>query len=331
MKNQPQTPISNRGFDAQFLSMVPRHRPLVLNGVIASVDSLRIKFVYHKSSYDYEAKARYETIAELFNRLVSVQLWSLGLFDIDEGRECSFKIGNYMRTVTYKLSDGNSFAVLIGRYCTDASVKQLAPEIVMDFNPNKIPENAWLQVLRILAPMAVETSIQRFDLAIDIPLPRNQLQLIQRPGSGYQKFVSADGRAITEYTGERSHHAGIKLYDKGEEIGDDSLTCTRCEITIDPKKYKGINGLFPTITSTAPVQTDLALSSLPFEVQAVILHPDLYDLLKHNCSPNTWRKYRKMIEDYGQTTFALDDAMCKAIDGYVGQSLTYYRFGGFPE
>ena len=48
MENHPETPISNRGFNAQFLSIVPYSPPLLLDGVIASVDSLRIKFTYPK-------------------------------------------------------------------------------------------------------------------------------------------------------------------------------------------------------------------------------------------------------------------------------------------
>ena len=45
MENQPLTPYSNRGFNAQFLSIVPYSNPLLLDGVIASIDSLRIKFL----------------------------------------------------------------------------------------------------------------------------------------------------------------------------------------------------------------------------------------------------------------------------------------------
>ena len=52
MENQPLTPYSNRGFNAQFLSIVPYSNPLLLDGVIASVDSLRIKFTYLKCYTD---------------------------------------------------------------------------------------------------------------------------------------------------------------------------------------------------------------------------------------------------------------------------------------
>ena len=321
MENQPQTPISNRGFDAQFLSIVPRYNPLVLSRFIASVDNVRIKYVYQKSAYDFEKHARFDVLDGLCRKLTSIELWNRGDFDIDVGHDSFFGLGRYLRTITYKLADGNSFALLVGRFCTDNSVKQLAPEIILDFNPNKIPEHIWRQVARILSPMAIEIAVQRFDLAIDIPMHRDQLELIRRSGSAYQKNISSDGKAVTEYTGERSKHAEIKLYDKGEEIGVPDLVCTRCEITIDPKKYNGIVGLFPEIISLVSAHMDVAFHDLPFPVQAVILHPDLHDLLKDSCCGNTWRKYRKMIEAYGTTYYTLTDDECSAVDFYLFHTL----------
>ena len=235
MKNSTQTPISNRGFDAQFLCMIPRYNSLILDGIVASIDSIRIKFSYRTKTFDHRSNESIDTLTLLLRSLTSESLWMIGDFDIDAGRDTNFKIGNYKRTVTYKLSDGNSFAVLVGRYCFDSSVKQVAPEVIIDFNPNKIPERIWKRITSILAPLAQKIEVQRFDLAVDLPIMRNQLELVQRPGSGYQKFISSDGQAVTEYTGERSHHAGIKLYDKGADLGLSDLTCTRCEITIEPK------------------------------------------------------------------------------------------------
>lgn len=328
MTQAPQTPISNRGFDAQFLCMIPYHDALILDGIIASVDSVRIKYTYSKTAYDFESKQRCDVLDKLLFALDSVQLWLAGEVDIDPGRESFFKIGNYQRTVTCKLPDGNSFAILVGRYCCDSSVKQIAPEIVMDFNPNKIPPKVWHRIADILAPMAREITVQRFDLAIDIPMARDQLQLVQRPGSGYQKFVSTDGQAVTEYTGERSHHAGIKLYDKGADLGQPDLICTRCEITVDPRKYRSVSDLWPSILSLAPVELDMDFSELPFGVQAVILHPDLHDLLKASVNRNTWAKYRKSIQSYEKTYFTLTADQIAQIDRYVSQSLAQFVTAG---
>ena len=62
-------------------------------------------------------------------------------------------------------------------------------------------------------------------------------------------------------------------------------------------------------------------SELPFQVQAVIVHPDLYDLLKASCSPNTFRKYDKQVKEYGQTYLELPDDYARQIDDYIRKYL----------
>ena len=319
MKKSTQTPISNRGFDAQFLCMVPRNNALILDGIVASIDSVRVKFTYRKKTLVgiSGTPKPMDTLVLLLESLTANSLWMLGDFDIDAGRETSFKIGNYMRTITFKLNDGNSFAVLVGRYCFDSSVKQIAPEVIMDFNPNKIPEKIWKRIASILAPIAQKIEVQRFDLAVDLPVSRKQLELVQRPGSGYQKFISPDGKAVTEYTGERSHHAAIKLYDKGADLDLSDLTCTRCEITIEPKKFKGISQLWPTILYMAPVDLSMDFSDLPYEVLSVILCPELLPVLKAKVNRNTFTKYKKQIESYGRSFYTLSDQQAQQIDHYI--------------
>lgn len=287
----------------------------MLDGVIASIDALRVKYTYSKSGYDFEKRERFDTLNTMLYSLTSEQLFCEGLFDIRVSPECGFRIGNYMRTITYTLSDGSSFAVLVGRYSYNIDVKMIEPEIIMDFNPNKVSPTAWQRISGILRVGARKVSVQRFDLAMDFPVVRNQLQLEQRPGSGYQKFVAKNG-AITEYTGDRSHHAAIKLYDKGADLGID-LICSRLEITIEPSKFKGLKSLFPTIASKAPVELSIGFSGLPFEVKAVILHPDLYPVLKASVSRNTWQKHKQSIAGYGQTFFTLNDFQLSKIDSYV--------------
>lgn len=317
---QPKTPISNRGFDAQFLGTIPYQDPLVLDGMITSIDSVRIKYTYSKTAYDFESRERFDTLNRLLYELTSDSLFMLGQFDIELGREASFKIGRYMRTITYRLSNGDSFSVLVGRFCYDSTVKLIAPDVIMDVNPNKIPANIWHRIARILASTAQSVSVLRFDLAIDIPIARDQMQLLQRPGSGFEKFVDKNG-GMTEYTGERSHHAAIKLYDKGADLEVPDLTCTRCEITIDPVKFKGIAALWPSILSLSPLDLSIDFADLPFDVKAVILHPDLHDMLKASVSRNTWPKHKRMIDNFGKTYFTLSDDQTKKIDQYVRNSL----------
>ncbi|MDO4515127.1 MAG: hypothetical protein Q4B72_13975 [Lachnospiraceae bacterium] len=217
---------------------------------------------------------------------------------------------------------------MVGRYVAPKDAVGYAYEkvygyvydAVIDFNPNKVPSSVWREVIGILSAYALTSSVQRFDLALDFPVKRNDLQLVQRPGSGYQCFVDAKG-VKTEYTGKRQQHSAIKLYDKAADLGLPELACTRCELTLVPGKYKSVKDVFPKITTYAPVGLDISFSDLPFQVQAVILHPDLYDLLKASVSPNTLRKYNEQIKAYGHTYMELPDDQVQQIDSYIREYL----------
>lgn len=334
MKKQPQTPNSNRGFNAQFLSIAPLAQPLIFDRVVTSIDAVRIKYTYPKTIVNPETYERYDTINYLLNQLTSVSRWMAGKYD-SRMLESGFRMGNYRYTVHYTLPDESSFAVLVGRFNTAEksegqaydSARRITYDVVMDFNPNKIPADVWQEIAAILAPLSLQTTVQRFDLALDFSIPRNDLQLVQRPGSVHSCFTDPKG-AKTEYIGERSQHGAVKLYDKGADLGHPELNVSRCEMTIDPKRFKGVKAHFPTINTTAPVELSMDFSDLPFPVQAVILHPDLYDLLKKSVTGNTWRKYKGMIADYGQTTITPTDEQFKEIDRYVRQRLSDFTKAG---
>lgn len=273
-----------------------------------------MKCTYRRKTYDHERSESIDTIDALLRELTSTGLFMEHLFDIHY-MQSNFRIGNYAHTVVYNLADGNSFAVMVGRYSYDSGDKQTACEAVIDFNPNKVDSRAWKRVLGILASKADSVTVHRFDLAMDFPILRDALQLVQRPGSTYSKYVGTDG-AITEYSGNRSQHSAVKLYDKAKELGSDT-PMTRLEITISRQKFKSVRQLIPSIQSLAPLELSLILDDLPFEVQAVIIHPDLYERLKASTSRNTWAKYKKLIQGYGGTMFTIPADQLDQIDKYV--------------
>ena len=328
MENQPLTPYSNRGFNAQFLSIVPYSNPLLLDGVIASIDSLRIKFTYPKCYTDLATHERHDTLVFLLDRLTDNSRWLLGQYDVKVA-ESRFKIGNYAYSVNFELRNDVSFTVLVGRYATPESatgyaydkVNRYVYDAVIDFNPNKVSGTVLRDTIGILSAYAITSSVQRFDLALDFPIARDDLQLVQRPGSGYQCFIDAKG-VKTEYTGKRQQHNAIKLYDKAADLGLAGFPCTRCELTLVPGKYESIKDVFPKILRTTPVELSIGFSDLPYPVQSVILHPDLYSILKATTSPNTFRKYDRQIREYGQTYLELPDDQARQIDSYVQKYLT---------
>lgn len=318
MSATTQTPISNRGLPAQFLCTPPYYHPLHLAGVTASIDSVRMKFVYTKSAFDFASNERIDTIEALCEELTAIPLYMEGVLDPTH-TTCNFRVGNYAHTITYKLADGKSFAVLIGRYDYKESNRQIAAEAVIDFNPNKIPPKAWKRITGILAARAINAQVVRFDLAIDFPILRSTLQLVQRPGSLYHRFSDED-YTQTEYTGQRSHHAAVKLYDKAAEL-QLPTPCTRLEITIERSKFKTLQQLMPDIISLAPLELSLAFDDLPPIVQAIIIHPDLYERMHRKYSRNAWAKYKSFLEGYkpGDSGFffTLPEDQIAQIESYV--------------
>lgn len=166
MENQPLTPYSNRGFNAQFLSIAPYSNPLLLDGVIASVDSLRIKFTYPKCYTDLAMHERHDTLVFLLDRLTDNSRWLLGQYDVKVA-ESRFKIGNYAYSVNFELRNDVSFTVLVGRYATPESatgyaydkVNRYVYDAVIDFNPNKVSGTVLRDTIGILSAYAITSSV----------------------------------------------------------------------------------------------------------------------------------------------------------------------------
>lgn len=330
MKSTAKTPNSNRGFNAQFLSIAPLSQPLITDRVVASIDNLRIKYTYKATFQDFGRNKRYDTIEYLLERLANIQDWLFYHYEAKVS-ESKYRIGNYAYTVHFEIENGSSFAVLLGRYSSpDKAVgyaynkaRCFVYDVVIDFNPNKVPSDVYTRVMALLRSLALSVSIQRFDLALDIPVPRSDLQLVERPGSKYQ--LLRDDGVQTEYIGLKNQHSRIKLYDKGFELGYPDLKISRLEFTVNSERFKTLKSMFPEVKMLAPVEPSEDFADLPFPVKAVIRHPDLYEELKASTSANTWRKYKPMIQAYGQTLYALSDDLFREIDDYVKQRLERFK------
>ena len=220
-----------------------------------------------------------------------------------------------------------SFTVLVGRYCCDSSVKMLAPEAILDMNPNKVPVEKWKRVYAILCcGLFQPITVQRFDLALDFRVPRDSLALQRRDGSKWSSVISSDGKAVTEYTGERSSHGAVKLYNKAEELGYPG-DLTRLEFTLAPDRFKGLLAAFPTIRYTRPVQLDFDFSSLSFPVRAVLLHPDLLPVYQNSVERHAFAKFKKELAAVPMASspfFMLPEAECSAVDSFVKDRLAEF-------
>ena len=335
MKKSSVTPISNRGLTGQILDNIPHAEPLLLENLVASIDSLRIKFEYSATEYDFEKRQTVNTVDHILEWLDSVQFWQDNQIDT-EAYHSDFKLGNYRHTLIFKEKGGASFAILAGRFCCESSKKQIAPEIVLDVNPNKVTTDLWHYVARILLAKAYKVSLQRFDLALDLPINRNLLHMSPRSRSKYTRIDSTldqeiiKGFSRTEYQGNRQKHGAVKLYDKSYEIRIDNpsiaeFDCSRIEITIVPQKYKGLSPLLPDVYSDAPLQLSDEFENLEFCVKAMILHPDLIPIYRKTVSRHTFYKYKPYIEKVGRESISIDDEKIKKIEKYIETTISKFN------
>ncbi len=284
-----------------------------------SLDNVRMKFSYKYKSYDFQ---RHEatTAIDLYSQRIDELFYQH--CEIKWSRCDFFKIGNYTRTCTIS-GETWSCAAMFGRYCYDNACKLVAPEIVFDFNPNKVPADWLSSIICILRDGSLKVEIVRYDVAFDFPISREDVTLLANDRQSYKLFREAS-KGITEYQGDRSSHNAMKLYDKTKESGL-SVPVTRCEITVGSGFHGSMQKLFPSLTVFADMQLDTEFAKLPFQVMACIQYPDLIPQLKASVSPNTWRQFKGMLSTYGNAALAPDN--WKEVDRFLADTLAWLRGG----
>ena len=163
----------------------------------------------------------------------------------------------------------------------------------IEFNPNKcMQDDLFVEFWNKLSILLLSIVLVRYDVAIDIPLPRSQCRLYREGRKMYQLVVKDDG--MTEYLGQRSHNGFIKLYDKKAESGLD-YELTRLEITLDNKAQ--LSDVFPTIhiydTQSQLIFADELNSTDKTLIQLLRMSDDKQIYLKQ-----LGRDKRKKIEPY---------------------------------
>ena len=154
----------------------------------------------------------------------------------------SFRIGSFREQFTIRFQDSNSFwlgIVLNGR-------KPEWGRVRLDFNPNKIAHHEVFQMVLgqcVGSTRPMHRKIRRFDLAVDIPVSRQDAFLVKDSRAYIER---RHGQEWTQYLGAKSSTVGrLKLYNKGVEAGL-KYPLTRLEMTLDPATpYERVN--FPTV------------------------------------------------------------------------------------
>lgn len=99
----------------------------------------------------------------------------------------------------------------------------------VEFNPNKCMDKRCLDDLTFLQGLSKSFSVCRWDLAVDLPVKRNDCVLL-KDARMYQLVMHSD-EDKTEYLGQRSQVGYMKLYNKTIESSLD-YDLTRLEITM---------------------------------------------------------------------------------------------------
>lgn len=200
--------------------------PVWENGLTYSVDMVRL-----------DVRADLETGQKWFNLLSNKEDY-FGKIEYYQ----SFKMYQYRHLITVKLDDCDS-SITMG-FQLNSEKKHESFKGFIEFNPNKVGCSKFYEWLLIqLKIQFKEVNVNRWDLAIDIPIERSRV-FMRKDNRLYSKLESQNG--ITEYLGRRSHDGFVKLYDKTKESNLD-IKQTRFEITISGlKEFDSLN--IPEVT-----------------------------------------------------------------------------------
>lgn len=233
----------------------------------------------------------------------------------------SFKMGAFREQFSVAMQDGTSFwvgAVLNGN-------KPQWGRLRLDFNPNKVSQHAAFQavlqfLIRHTRPM--HRLIKRFDLAIDISVPRGSVFLVKDSRAYIER---RHGQEWTQYLGAKSSTVGrVKLYNKKTEAKLD-YPLTRLELTLDPSvPYEEVN--FPTVyyIDTMQLQMDelKATDTERFILSAIL---NGYGSV-NSLGRRTREKINKLLDlyiKYVKITAAEYGAILHQLNSYItGQSKT---------
>lgn len=168
----------------------------------------------------------------------------------------------------------------------------------IEFNPNKCMYNfMFKEILDKLFSITLDRQVVRFDLAIDIPVPKHLVSLV-KDGRNYQYIKSKDSES--EYLGVRNKSGFVKLYDKKAESNLD-YDLTRLEITAS---LDGIN--FPVV-KVKGLQQSLIFGDLNSTERVLVQLLDLVDNKKIYLSQLNYRRRKKIEEFLGEETLQLDE------------------------
>lgn len=153
-----------------------------------------------------------------------------GIFDCDDLATYAAKVKPGGWYVLYTYGFGESTAALgIGHFKPTCAIDMTRG--FLEFNPNKVASDTrFWKLFERLAPYVSHAELKRFDLAYDVPRPKNKCYL-NKDRRRYEAVIS---NGVTEYLGIKNSPGFVKVYDKAAELHlDDGVELTRIELTCD--------------------------------------------------------------------------------------------------
>ena len=156
----------------------------------------------------------------------------------------------------------------------------------LEFNPAKLFACLeFFELHRRLIAAAIHVDVKKFDLAIDIPVPREDCFIFKDQRKEITYKISESNK--TTYLGQRGDHGNVKLYNKQLE-SDLPYPLTRLEITMDYEHILELDfqSVFPKVLffdSGQIVLDDTSYSSVDrVLLLACLEHPDYLSMLKYD-------------------------------------------------
>lgn len=243
------------------------------------------------------------------------------------------KIGTFSQQFRIKVQD-NSFWLGVGLNVGD----HIKNQVRIEFNPNKVYKSWEFQVVfNALHELSVSkfTVLKRWDLAIDVPVRRDNIFLIKDKRLYEEIAHSAMNR--TQYLGERNVPGRCKLYNKTLELGL-SYPLSRLEITLDgiDRRYDSILKYFPKVFIIDDLQlcfeggkvsaTDKIMLQHIYDTPTDIL---LYDTRGRKRIHTLLNNYCRVLELDGKCLNGIFDALRELYYPHSGE-VVYSPFDDLP-